>query len=147
MGFQDLPRGWAERPITDPVIFEDVIDLVVPERSRSEGAIYLLLTHPDGRLLQPLARPEGRSGEPSPEDARRWSALLQELAEHGTRSLVIVLARPGASELTPEDEAALRLLEAAADAAGIILHGQAMATPSGILTLRPPRSDELSRPA
>jgi hypothetical protein len=147
MGFQDLPRGWAERPITDPVIFEDVVDLVVPERSRSEGAIYLLLTHPDGRMLQPLGLPEGPSGEPGPEDTRRWLALLQELAEGGTRSLVIVRARPGAPELTAEDEAALRVLESGADAAGITLHGRAIATPGGILTLHPPRADELSRPA
>jgi hypothetical protein len=147
MGFQDLPRGWAERPITDPVIFEDVVDLVVPERSRSEGATYLLLTHPDGRMLQPLAMPEAASGERGAEDGPLWQALLQELAQHGTRSLVIVLARPGAPQLTPEDEATLRVLEGATDAAGLALHGRAIATPSGILTVDQPRAGELSRPA
>ncbi|MGN6751464.1 MAG: hypothetical protein ACTHJJ_02805 [Intrasporangium sp.] len=147
MGFKDLPRGWAERPITDPDVFADVVDLVVTEQSRRAGAVYLLLTHPDGRMLQPLAIRDVPAGAPRGEDARRWRTLLGDLAEHGTGSLVVVLARPGTPERTPDDDAALRMLGGAADGAGIELQGRAIATPSGILTLGPPGTGELSRPA
>jgi hypothetical protein len=147
MRFTDLPSGWAERPITDPHVFEGVVDLVVTEQSRREGAIYLLLTHPDGRMLQPLAIRQVPPGAPSVADAHDWQAFLGELAEHGTCSLVMVRARRGAPEPTPDDDVLFRVLLAGADAAGLEVHGRAIATPNGIRTLGPPGTDELSRPA
>lgn len=147
MGFKDLPRGWAERPITDPDIFEDVVDLVASEQSRREGAVYLLLTHPDGRMLQPLAIHDVPPGAPGVDDAHRWRAALDELAQHGACSLVVVRARRGPAERTPDDDALFGVLAAAAEAAGLDVQSQAVATPSGIVTLGPPGTEELSRPA
>ncbi len=59
MSFEDLPRDWAQRPLTDPDIFEDVVDLVTREKSRAAGAIMLLLCHPDGRM--PSSRSPSRT--------------------------------------------------------------------------------------
>lgn len=147
MRFTDLPRGWAERPVTDTDIFEGVIDLVVTEPSRRAGALYLLLTHPDGRMLQPVAIHGVPSGAPGVEDARHWHEVLAGLAEHGARALIVARARRGTPEVTPDDEALFEVLAGAAEAAGLDLQGRAIATPSGIVTLSPPDAEELSRPA
>lgn len=147
MGYEDLPRGWAERPITDPEIYGDVVDLVVSDQARRVGALYLLLTHPDGRMLQPVAVHDVTPGAPGLDDAHRWRVFLAELAGHGACSLVVARARRGPAELTPDDDALFRALASAAEAAGLELHGRAVATPSGILTLGPPGAEELSRPA
>lgn len=147
MRFTDLPSGWAERPITDPDIFEGIVDLVATEQSRHDGAVYLLLTHPDGRMLQPIAIDETPPGAPSVDDAQRWRHFLGELAEHGACSLVVVVARRGPAEVTPDDDVLLRVLASATETAGLVLHGQAIATPSGIVTLPATDAEELSRPA
>ncbi len=50
MSFQDLPPGWAERPISDPDILADVVDPCASMESRFSGALYPLLCGPDGRM-------------------------------------------------------------------------------------------------
>jgi hypothetical protein len=98
-------------------------------------------------MLQPLAIRDVPAGAYGSEDSHSWRALLDDLAEHGTGSLVVVLARPGTPDRTADDDAALRVLGRAADDAGLELRGRAIATPSGILTLGPPGAGELARPA
>ena len=58
MRFADLPADWAQRPITDPEVFEGVVDLIVAEQTRAEGATYVLFCHEGGRLMQPLCVPD-----------------------------------------------------------------------------------------
>ncbi len=50
-------------PTTDhrPRRLRGVVDLIVPEQSRSGGATYLLLCHPNLHLLQPICLPDDRS--------------------------------------------------------------------------------------
>jgi hypothetical protein len=48
MSFKDLPADWAQRPITDPDVFEGVVDLIVADQARREGSTYVLLCHEGG---------------------------------------------------------------------------------------------------
>jgi hypothetical protein len=54
MSFEDLPSDWPQRPVTDPTITADLLDLVVTGRDRAAGALGVLLCGRDERLLQPL---------------------------------------------------------------------------------------------
>ena len=55
MSFDDLPDNWPELPLTDQRLLADVLDLVVSEQSRRDGALYVLLCDENARLLQPIA--------------------------------------------------------------------------------------------
>jgi hypothetical protein len=129
----DLPADWAQRPITDPDVFEGVIDLVSAPAHRAHGAVHLLITHPDGRMLQPVTVDEVPPRSPGPAAATTWQVLLQELADHGARCLVIVLSRPKPARRGPDDDADLTLLTRAAAQAGLAILGVAVATPEGIV--------------
>ena len=52
MTFRDLPQNWRDLPVTGEIL-DDVLDLVVTEQSRHEGALFILLCAPDDRLMQP----------------------------------------------------------------------------------------------
>lgn len=54
MTFEDLPPDWPHRPVTDPAITADLLDLVVGDRDRTAGALGILLCGRDDRLLQPM---------------------------------------------------------------------------------------------
>jgi hypothetical protein len=53
MSFDDLPEGWKERPLTEPRLVADVLDLMVSDADRCAGALAVLLCDEQGRLLQP----------------------------------------------------------------------------------------------
>jgi hypothetical protein len=53
MGFEDLPDDWPDRPLTEPQLLADVLDLIVSHRDRVEGAIGVLVCDADQRLLVP----------------------------------------------------------------------------------------------
>jgi hypothetical protein len=54
MTFEDLPNDWSDRPLTDPALLSDVLDLVVFEKDRAAGAVSFLLCDDEGRLVQPV---------------------------------------------------------------------------------------------
>ena len=54
MSFEDLPPDWPRRPVTDPAITADLLDLFVGDRDRAVGAVGILLCGREGRLLQPV---------------------------------------------------------------------------------------------
>jgi hypothetical protein len=54
MSFEDLPSDWPQRPVTDPTITANLLDLVLSQRDRAAGALGVLLCGRDERLLQPL---------------------------------------------------------------------------------------------
>lgn len=107
MSFHDLPADWPNRPVTDPDLFTDVIDLCVSERDRATGALYALLCDVDGHLVQPIAVAAGRRVRHPGDDAERlalldpFAAVLASQAPAG--GLVVALARRGAAEATPAD--------------------------------------------
>lgn len=105
MSFDDLPHDWPERPLTDPRLLADVLDLVVTSRSRDRGALYVLLCDDADRLLQPIAVDDV---PPAPEPAecdRVLQAVLGPVADlvpHG--SFLVAVARPGGLSVTPADD-------------------------------------------
>lgn len=143
----ELPPDWARRPITDPDVFKAVIYLVSSPANRADGAVHLLLTHPDGRMLQPITFERIPTGAAALAAAPHWKVLLQELADHGARHLVIVLARPGPARRGPDDDALLTVLTEAVTGAGLQLLGRAIASPNGIVVLEPEGPRGLARPA
>ena len=54
MSFDDLPDDWPHRSVADPILAADLVDLVVSDADRREGALGLLLCRPDGTLAQPV---------------------------------------------------------------------------------------------
>jgi hypothetical protein len=54
MSFEDLPRDWTQRPVTDPSITADVLDLVVRDADRETGAVAALMCNTAERLVQPV---------------------------------------------------------------------------------------------
>jgi hypothetical protein len=131
MRFEDLPRDWAQRPVTDPDVFEGVADLIATERSRSDGAAYVLLCHPNGRLLQPVRLPEGTE---APEVLLRF---LTELTRHEVHDVALVLARPGDPDATPGDRRRRDAFEAACRDAGVRLHAVAVAGRDDVRAIPP----------
>ena len=135
MRFDELPRDWAQRPITDPEVFEGVVDLIVTEQTRSDGATYLLLCHPNGHLLQPICLPD----EPRRLDVGQVlegvSLLLTEVARHDVHDVVMVIARPGRATPTPRDRDLRSAFEGACRTAGFTLHAVAIAAPDAVAVL------------
>ncbi len=54
MTYDDLPADWPQRPLIDPTLTADVVDLVVRETDRAEGCLGILLCNHEHRLVQPL---------------------------------------------------------------------------------------------
>jgi len=137
MRFNELPNDWAQRPITDPDIFEGVVDLIATEQSRSEGATYVLLCHPNIRLLQPICLHD----EPRRVDVGQVldgvTMLLSEVGRHEVRDAVMIIARPGRAEPTPRDRDLRAAFEGACRNTGFKLHAVAVASLGGIFTLPP----------
>lgn len=134
MTFNDLPDGWEQRPMTDPAVFDDVVDLVVSERDRWSGALYLLLCDRDGRLIQPCAitdLPPGCQQDPRAIEPF-VAALMQHLPGAG---LVLVVARPGVPVPQETDVQWMRTAEATCDRANARLLASAVATPAGVFRL------------
>jgi len=106
MTFDDLPADWPTRPITDPALFLDVVDLCVSEHHRAAGAVYVLLCDPQARLVQPCALPTGNrvSDARGVGDQERRGILDPFATALATQQpgggLVVVVARPGRQEPT-----------------------------------------------
>jgi hypothetical protein len=135
MRFDDLPRDWAQRPITDPAVFEGVVDLIATDQSRHDGATYLLLCHPNGRLLQPICLPDEPRRVDVGEVRDGISGLLSEVTRHGVRDIVIVIARAGHATPSPRDRDLRAAFEEACRAAGFTLHAVAIAAPDAVRVL------------
>lgn len=104
MTFEDLPADWPSRPITDPEIWEDVLDLLVSPADRRGHSLAVLACHADGRLLQPMViGPDiGPCDHVVADNAVGVIVeVLGEEAPDGT--LVIALARPDGLSLTDDD--------------------------------------------
>lgn len=136
MTFEDLPDDWSQRPVTDPALFDDVVDLVVSEQDRARGALYVLLCDEGGRLLQPCAVTDlGPGYVPDPRLIRPFAkALVRQCPDGG---LVVVVARRGAATPRETDVRWVRAAEAACHGQDARLLGAAVATPVGVFRLRP----------
>lgn len=144
MDFEDLPGGWAQRPITDPDLFEGVVDLIVTEASRAAGALHLLLCHADGRLLQPITVEDFPGGSPIRSIRTAYAGLFRELAGRGVPAVALAVARWGEASLDERDHEIRTALLAAADEGGLPVLGYAVAAPGAILAFPPKEADRLS---
>ncbi|MGV1008763.1 MAG: hypothetical protein ACOYBY_09165 [Dermatophilaceae bacterium] len=142
MSFEDLPRDWATRPLTDEAIFADVIDLVVTHRDRVAGAIYILLCGPTDRLLQPCAITDlpGKAVSDLGAAIEPFARIVADSIDDG--GIVLAVARDGRPGITDGDrrwhEAAIQVCRAH----GIRLLAVAVATPRGIWRLPDLPADE-----
>ncbi|MCU1537931.1 MAG: hypothetical protein JWP82_2282 [Humibacillus sp.] len=133
MRFADLPADWAQRPITDPEVFEGVVDLIVAEQTRADGATYVLFCHEGGRLMQPLCVPdEPLAGGEGPM-LERLTRMLTEAVGQRVHDVVMVIARPGRPTPTARDHDRRVAFEGACRAAGARLLGVAIAASAGVL--------------
>ena len=82
MTFAELPQDWPQRPVTDPAITADLLDLVVGDRDRHEGAVGLLLCGPSGRLLQPVVVSVSRDEVQGDDYRRVFDVMAQALGDH-----------------------------------------------------------------
>lgn len=134
MTFEDLPDDWPQRPVTDPALFDDVVDLVVSERDRARGALYVLLCGEGGQLLQPCAVTDlGPGCEPDPRLIEPFAeGLVRQCPDGG---LVVVVARCGAPAPRDTDVRWARAAEAVCNHWDARLLAAAVATPIGVLRL------------
>lgn len=100
MSYDDLPNDWPSRPLTDPVFAADVIDLVVRESDRIDGAVCALLCRPDFTMLQPVLVAD-IPDEPSPPACRAFLDLV--LTGFGPEVGAVILALGRAAGTVPTD--------------------------------------------
>jgi hypothetical protein len=50
MSYLDLAPAWTDRPLTDPALATDVVDLMVTHGERSRGTFAAILCDPDARF-------------------------------------------------------------------------------------------------
>lgn len=120
MTFEDLPPDWPHRPVTDPAITADLLDLVVGDRDRAAGALGILLCGRDDRLLQPIVVEAPDLQANAAERRRGFDNICSALgplgetggvgsAERGGEaggpalSLLVAVARPGPAAATAAD--------------------------------------------
>ncbi|MDP9397467.1 MAG: hypothetical protein M3P96_06400 [Actinomycetota bacterium] len=101
MSFDDLPENWAERPLDEPGLVADVLDLVVSEADRRAGALAVLICDDQGRLLQPcVVSPL----PPAPSEGEREHAVRMFAGAVGPGgSLLLAIARRDGLSLTDDD--------------------------------------------
>ena len=147
MTFEDLPRDWPTRPVTDPQITADLLDLIVGERDRQNGAIGVLVCGTGGRLSQPVVVSEPPTTATLEERRVVFDAVGHAMGETERRppgaGLLVAVARRGAPLVTAGDRSWLQAAEVSCADAGLILHGVWLMTPAVIRPI--PRSGEDSR--
>jgi len=115
MTFHDVPRDLAQRPLHDPRLIADVLDLCVPFPDREAGALCVLLCDDEDRLAQPMVI--GEVGQPSAEERLHMLSnmflVARELMPYG--SVLLAIARADGLSLTPDDELWARSAVIAAD--------------------------------
>ena len=129
MSFDDLPDDWSDLPLDTPGLGADVADLFVGVAAREAGAVAVLLTDDDRRLVQPVVLDD----VPDDADPQRLVPFLDELARmlHGTGGgLVFVRGRDGSVLLTDADRRWHEAVLAACRRGGLRLDGAYLATPA-----------------
>lgn len=104
MSFYDLPDDWSERPLTDPLLVADVLDLVVSDADRLAGCLAAVMCDEQDRPcgVSILTDPERL-----PSDADKCRAIgvfVQATASSGGGSILFALARPDGLSITADDQ-------------------------------------------
>lgn len=104
MGFQDLADDDLNKPLTEPTLIANVLDLCISAADRQAGAIAALLCDADGRLVQPTIISDI---EPDPTEAERDQlvGVLVDVLAQVDGSLMLAVARRDGLSVTPDDVA------------------------------------------
>jgi hypothetical protein len=150
MSFEDLPSDWPQRPVTDPTITADLLDLVVTERDRAAGALGVLLCGRDERLLQPLVVEMPGYRLSAAERRRGFDNICAAFCHLGEPTaggevdggnadlgILVALARSGAPVVTSGDQRWRGTAEQSCERYGVALLGVWLVTPEVIRPLPP----------
>ena len=132
MSFTDLPADWPTLPLTDPQLVSDVLDLLVSERDRHFGAVFILLCDEHDRLALPTACDDPDPLASREEGERAVRTILQGGSVLGNGSFLVAVARTGDAETHPNDAAWAEAAVAAAAHSPMRLLGVYVVTPHGI---------------
>jgi hypothetical protein len=110
MSFDDLPEGWKERPLTDPRLIADVLDLCVSDADRCAGALAVLMCDEQGRLVQPGIIGDLDYGTSEAERSFMLASFVRTMAEF-CDSVLFALARADGLSITADDAAWARAVQ------------------------------------
>lgn len=118
MTFEDLPADWNTRPLSDPAIAVDVVDLVLMDADRVQNSVLLLMCDEDAQARVPLVIHD-MDWHATADDRR----LLFSVFDRGPAAGVVVAI--SASKPVPPEIAARWHTTAVAELArhGVTLHG------------------------
>jgi hypothetical protein len=100
MSFEDLPDDWPSRPVDDPALVDDVLDLAVSIADRERGGLAALLCDDEHRLVQPVFITDAAREVPADERVRTVSVFVEAMG-HG--SLLLAVARRDGLSITDDD--------------------------------------------
>lgn len=146
MTFEDLPANWDQRPLTDPAITADAIDLFISARDREAGAIYLFLCDADGHLLQPVAIGLDNVDH-SDEAGRLFGNLGHLLGSLDVGGVIVAVARAGYRAISDADRAWHQGAITMAQAHDIPLLGTYVVTHHDVVRLPEPLTGRAARTA
>jgi len=124
MTFADLPPDWPTRPVTDPDITPDLLDLVVRDVDRVDGALCILLCGEQGQLVHPMVFPRPPTRMSREQRGTVFAALEALAAEEGLRGgILVAVAREKGAFVTDTDRAWHDAAIASCRASGLRLLG------------------------
>lgn len=101
MAFDDLPHDWVDRPLTDPRLVADVLDLLLPDADRRAGTLLAVLCDEQARYL--MATLVADLGRPSEEERVFGLAGIVRAAARVEASLLFAVARTEGLSVTADD--------------------------------------------
>ncbi len=106
MAFTDLPADWPTRPITSPALLPDVLDLVVSERARASGSLFVLVCDAGDRLVLPMEIGEITTAPGRSARGDLLVPIMRQVADMEPGGGVLAaIARPGGLSATVDDVA------------------------------------------
>ncbi len=113
MTFKDLPADWPQRPLTDPRLLDDVLDLMVGYEDRRGRSLVVLICDAQVRLVQPMAIGELPLACDGDLVQKMVDIVVEALGDEMAGTLVLALGRPDGLSITDDDRAWVAAAEAA----------------------------------
>ncbi len=137
MTFEDLPADWPQRPLTDPRLLDDVLDLMVGYHDRVERSLVVLVCDAEVRLVQPMAIDDLPDVCDADLVQKMVDIVVEALGDDMAGTLVLALGRPDGLSITDDDRAWVAAAEAALAATGWTLSSAHIVTLHGSRTIPP----------
>jgi hypothetical protein len=135
MSFENLTPTWNDRPLTDPGLAADVVDLMVTIGDRQKGSITAIVCGPDDRFRTAMAvelLPDFAGLAATELFRTALRPVLEALGTSPDAGLVVALGRPEHDVLAAMDHTWARAATEVCEAAGVRLLGFYVATKLGI---------------